>query len=182
MRISSLPTSSTSTDGMSVIPSSTPTSFERNLRERQAAPPLDHHLEDVPREHEHQREDHREVGGRQRVEHELGEEVRARAATSAIRTRASPPAPPTSRAMLAMISSGLSRNGRRPDDGLRVRAGGVAGGEVPRRRHLLDQREARLAGRHAMFPGPEQEPVHPGPRPRAHPDVVLAVRLEPPAC
>ncbi len=34
-----------------------------------------------------------------------------------------------SSAMLAMISRGLSRNGRRPDDGLCVRAGGVAGGE-----------------------------------------------------
>ena len=45
-------------------------------RERQAAAPLDDQLDDVARQDEHQREQHREVGGRERVEHDLGEEVR----------------------------------------------------------------------------------------------------------
>ena len=44
-------------------------------RERQAAAPLDQQLHDVARQHEHQRQHHRQVGGRQRVEHDLAEEI-----------------------------------------------------------------------------------------------------------
>ena len=46
-------------------------------RERQAAAPLDQELHDVARQHEHQRQHHRQVGGRQGVEHHLAEEIGA---------------------------------------------------------------------------------------------------------
>ncbi len=45
-------------------------------RERQAAAPLDDQLDDVAREDEHERDEHREVGGGQRVEDELRGEIR----------------------------------------------------------------------------------------------------------
>ena len=45
-------------------------------RERQAAAPFDQQLDDVSRQHEAEREEHREVGNRQRVKQDLGEEVR----------------------------------------------------------------------------------------------------------
>ena len=44
-------------------------------RERQRLAALDDQLDDVAREHEQERRQHREVGGRERVEHELAEEV-----------------------------------------------------------------------------------------------------------
>ena len=45
-------------------------------RERQAAAPFDHQLDDVARQHEAEREEHRQIRDRQRVEQDLGEEVR----------------------------------------------------------------------------------------------------------
>ena len=45
-------------------------------RERQAAAALDHELDDVAREDEDERDEHRQVGGRERVEHDLGQEIR----------------------------------------------------------------------------------------------------------
>jgi hypothetical protein len=45
-------------------------------RERQRAPPLDDQLHDIARQDEHQRGEHREVGGRERVEDELAQEAR----------------------------------------------------------------------------------------------------------
>ncbi len=45
-------------------------------RERQASPPLHHHFDDVARQHEDERQQHREVGRRQGVKDELGQEVR----------------------------------------------------------------------------------------------------------
>ena len=44
-------------------------------RERQAAAALDHELDDVAREDEDERHEHRQVGGGERVEHDLGQEV-----------------------------------------------------------------------------------------------------------
>ena len=45
-------------------------------RERQAAAPFDQQLDDVARQHEAEREQHRQIGDRQRVEQDLGQEVR----------------------------------------------------------------------------------------------------------
>ena len=45
-------------------------------RERQAAAAFDHELDDVAREDEDERDEHRQVGGRERVEDDLGQEVR----------------------------------------------------------------------------------------------------------
>ncbi len=45
---------------------------------RQAPPPLDDQLDDVAREDEHQRREHRQVGDRQRIEDDLAEEVGGR--------------------------------------------------------------------------------------------------------
>ena len=44
-------------------------------RERQPAAALDHQLDDVARQHEDERHEHRQVGGRERVEHDLGQEI-----------------------------------------------------------------------------------------------------------
>ncbi len=71
---------------MSVIPSSTATSLARNLRERQRAPPLDYQLDDVARQHEHERRQHRDVGHRERVQHDFDEEV-GRVGSGAVRDR-----------------------------------------------------------------------------------------------
>ncbi len=45
-------------------------------RERQTASPLDHELHDVAREHEDERDEHRQIGGRERVDEEVGVELR----------------------------------------------------------------------------------------------------------
>ena len=58
------------------MPSSSATSLARNRANGSAAAPLDDQLDDVARQHEHERDEHREVGGRERVEDELGQEVR----------------------------------------------------------------------------------------------------------
>ncbi len=47
--------------------------------ERQRAPPLDDQLDDVAGEDECERRHHREVGGDERVEHDLGEQLRGEA-------------------------------------------------------------------------------------------------------
>ena len=57
-------------------------------RERQRLPPLDDQLHDVARQHEDERDQHRQVGGRQRVEHELAEEIGRAAARCRGRWRA----------------------------------------------------------------------------------------------
>ena len=57
------------------MPSSAQHELGAEPRERQAAAPLDQELDDVARQHEHQRQQHRQVGGRQRVEHDVAEEV-----------------------------------------------------------------------------------------------------------
>ena len=44
-------------------------------RERQRPPPLDDDLDQVAGQHERQRREHRHVGGDERIEHELGEEL-----------------------------------------------------------------------------------------------------------
>ena len=45
-------------------------------REGQAAPPFDDKLDDVARQDEHQRDQHREICGRQRVQNEFGQKIR----------------------------------------------------------------------------------------------------------
>ena len=45
-------------------------------RERQRLPPLHDELDDVARQHEDQRDEHRQVGSGERVEHELAEKIR----------------------------------------------------------------------------------------------------------
>ena len=49
--------------------------LQPEARERQAAPPLDNQLDDVARQHEREREQHRRVGDGERVEDDLAEEV-----------------------------------------------------------------------------------------------------------
>ena len=44
--------------------------------ERQAAAAFDHRLDDVARQHEHQRDQHRDVGGGERDQDDFGQEVR----------------------------------------------------------------------------------------------------------
>ena len=87
--MSSLPTISTSTAGMSVMPEQRRHELGAEARERQRAAPLDDQLDDVAREHEDERHQDREVGGRERVEHELGEEV-GRERRRAVRQREQP--------------------------------------------------------------------------------------------
>ena len=115
VRISSLPTISTRTAGTSVMPSSSATSLARKRANGSAAPPLDDQLDDVARQHEDQRRQHRQVGGRQRVEDELAEEV-GREPRRAVGDREHRDEhDDAARAMPARISRGLSRNGRRGD-------------------------------------------------------------------
>ena len=45
-------------------------------REREPAAPFNNQLDDIARQDEDERQQHREIGGRQRVENDLGEEVR----------------------------------------------------------------------------------------------------------
>src|SRR5580765_6151155 len=45
-------------------------------RERQRLPPFDDQLHDVARQYEDERDQHRQIGGRERVEYELAEEIR----------------------------------------------------------------------------------------------------------
>ena len=71
-----LPTISTSTDGITVMPSMRQHQLGAEAAERQAAPPFHHRLDDVARQHEHQRQQHRDVGRRERDQHDFGQEVR----------------------------------------------------------------------------------------------------------
>ena len=76
LRMSSLPTMSTSTRRHDRQAQEGQHQLGPEPRERQPAPALDHELHDVAREHEDQRHEHRQVGRRERVEHDLGQEVR----------------------------------------------------------------------------------------------------------
>ena len=58
------------------MPSSSSDQLRAEPRERQAVAALDDQLDDVARQYEAEREQHREVGGGQRVENDLGQEVR----------------------------------------------------------------------------------------------------------
>jgi len=50
--------------------------LEPESRERQPAPPLDEQLDDVARQHEAERHQHRDVGDRERIEHDFAQDVR----------------------------------------------------------------------------------------------------------
>ena len=75
LRISCPPTSSTSTEGTIVSPSSASTSLARNRENGSPRRRSTTQLDDVARQHEHQRDQHHQDAGRERVEHDLGEEV-----------------------------------------------------------------------------------------------------------
>ncbi len=75
LRISSLPTMSTRTRRHDRQPEEGQHQLGAEARERQAAATLDHQLDDVARQDEHQRDEHRQVGRRERVEDDLGQEV-----------------------------------------------------------------------------------------------------------
>ena len=113
LRISSLPTSSTRIDGISVMPEQHGHELGAEARERQRAPPLDDQLDDVARQHEHQRDQHRQVGDRQRVEHDLGEEV-GREAGGAAGERDERDERADQQGDAGQQQRGLSRNGLRP--------------------------------------------------------------------
>ena len=76
LRMRPLPTSNTSTAGISVMPSSTATSLARkcaNGRPRRFSTSI---LDDVAREHEGERHKNRQIRRRKRVEDDLGQEIR----------------------------------------------------------------------------------------------------------
>ena len=87
--------------------------LEAEAREQERPPPFDDELDDVAREHEGERDENREVRGRQRVEHDVGEEIRVNVDERL--PSASSPASASSSAMMPVSRSGvLSRNGLRP--------------------------------------------------------------------
>ena len=75
LRMRPLPTSSTSTAGISVIPEQHRDQLGAEMRKRQRAALLYQQLDDVAREHEHERHENREVRGGERVQDDLGQEV-----------------------------------------------------------------------------------------------------------
>ena len=75
VRMSSLPTTSTTIVGTSVMREQQRHQLGAEPRERQAAAAFDDDLDDVACEHEDERREHREVGGGERVEDELGQEI-----------------------------------------------------------------------------------------------------------
>ena len=75
LRISSLPTMSTRTRRHDRQPEEGQHELGAEARERQPAAPLDEELDDVARQHEDERDEHRQVGGGQRVEDDLAQEV-----------------------------------------------------------------------------------------------------------
>ena len=133
LRISSLPMISTSTAGMSVIPSSTVDQLDAETRKRQRPPPFDDQLDDVAGQHERQGHQHRQVRGRQRVEHERRRGSRGRAPTIGWPSASSPASAAISTTMpdeqqrgvveerLAALRCGASPRGRRRRFGRRRR-------------------------------------------------------------
>ena len=112
LRISSLPTSDTSSAGTSVIASSTATILARKRANGSAPTPFDEQLDDVAGQDEHQRHDDREVGDHQRVENELGEEVGGQRGRAVGQHQQARPAPRSAPAMPARHETRVVEEGR----------------------------------------------------------------------